>query len=59
MPEEQFKDYPTPPQTLPRSPGHYMEWIQAKQGQGPGARFERPVFRLGHRVEQLMLLKPT
>ena len=35
LPEEKFKDYPTPPQTLPRSPGHYVEWIQACKGQGP------------------------
>jgi len=35
MPEEQFKDYPTPPETLPRSPGHYIEWIQACKGEGP------------------------
>lgn len=35
LPEEKFKDYPTPPETLPRSPGHYLEWIQACKGQGP------------------------
>jgi predicted dehydrogenase len=35
LPEEKFKDYPTPPETLPRSPGHYIEWIQACKGQGP------------------------
>jgi predicted dehydrogenase len=42
LPEEQFKDYPTPPETLPRSPGHYIEWIQACKGLGPvpGSNFQ-------------------
>jgi predicted dehydrogenase len=35
LPEEKFKDYPTPPETLPRSPGHYIEWIQACKDEGP------------------------
>jgi predicted dehydrogenase len=35
LPEEKFKDYPTPPETLPRSPGHWIEWIQACKGEGP------------------------
>jgi predicted dehydrogenase len=35
LPEEKFKDYPIPPETLPRSPGHYIEWIEACKGQGP------------------------
>jgi hypothetical protein len=35
LPEEQFKDYKMPPETLPRSPGHYIEWIQACKGLGP------------------------
>jgi len=35
LPEEQFKDYNMPPETLPRSPGHYIEWIQACKGLGP------------------------
>lgn len=35
LPEEKFKDYPTPPETLPRSPGHYNEWILACKGLGP------------------------
>jgi predicted dehydrogenase len=35
LPEEKFKDYPTPPETLPRSAGHYIEWILACKGQGP------------------------
>jgi predicted dehydrogenase len=35
LPEAQFKDYQMPPETLPRSPGHYIEWIQACKGLGP------------------------
>jgi hypothetical protein len=42
LPEEQFKDYQTPPETLPRSPGHYNEWILACKGLGPapGSNFQ-------------------
>ena len=42
LPEEKFKDYPIPPETLPRSPGHYIEWIQSCKGQGPapGSNFQ-------------------
>jgi hypothetical protein len=41
LPDEKFKDHPTPPETLPRSPGHYVEWIKAGKGQGPapGSKF--------------------
>jgi predicted dehydrogenase len=42
LPEEQFKDYQVPPATLPRSPGHYNEWILACKGLGPapGSNFQ-------------------
>ncbi|MHB8899014.1 MAG: Gfo/Idh/MocA family protein [Thermoguttaceae bacterium] len=42
LPEDKFKDFPTPPETLPRSPGHYVEWIQACKGEGPapGSNFQ-------------------
>jgi predicted dehydrogenase len=42
LPEAQFKDYPTPPETLPRSPGHWNEWILACKGLGPapGSNFQ-------------------
>src|SRR5436190_2430153 len=36
LPEEKFKAYAQPPQTIPRSPGHYKEWIAACKG-GPPA----------------------
>ena len=35
LPEERFKDFQTPPATLPRSPGHWVEWVNACKGVGP------------------------
>jgi predicted dehydrogenase len=35
FPEEKFEDYKGPPETLPRSPGHYVEWIRAAKGGTP------------------------
>ncbi len=35
LPEKDFEGYEGPPQTLPRSPGHYKEWINACKGSGP------------------------
>jgi len=32
MPQEKFADYQLPAPTLPRSPGHYEEWIRACKG---------------------------
>jgi predicted dehydrogenase len=29
LPEEKFKDFARPPQSIPKSVGHYEEWIQA------------------------------
>jgi hypothetical protein len=40
LPEAKMKDYGKPPQVLPRSPGHYQEWIDAcKGGQPAGSNF--------------------
>lgn len=40
MPESRQKDYGKPPQMLERSPGHYVEWIQACKGGKPaGSNF--------------------
>lgn len=36
LPEDKFKEYKAPEPTLPRSPGHYNEWIAACKG-GPRA----------------------
>jgi hypothetical protein len=36
LPEDIFKDFAGPPQSLPRSPGHEKEWLEACKG-GPAA----------------------
>ena len=35
LPEDRFKGFQTPPATLPRSPGHMVEWVNACKGVGP------------------------
>jgi len=41
IPEARMNDFEPPPKTLPRSPGHYQEWIQAcKGGPLPGSNFD-------------------
>ncbi len=41
IPETAMKDYGRPPKTLPRSPGHYQEWIDACKGGKPaGSNFD-------------------
>ena len=41
IPEARMKAFKPPPSTLPRSPGHDREWIDAcKGGAAPGANFE-------------------
>jgi hypothetical protein len=42
LPEEEFKDFETPPETLPRSPGHWVEWVNYAKGLGPvpGSNFQ-------------------
>ncbi len=42
LPEEKFKDFETPSPTLPRSPGHWVEWVNACKGLGPapGSNFQ-------------------
>lgn len=40
LPEPRAKEVGDPPKMLPRSPGHYEEWIQAcKGGPAPGSNF--------------------
>jgi predicted dehydrogenase len=34
LPEEKFKDFEPPEQTIPPSPGHYAEWIEAAKTGG-------------------------
>ena len=41
LPEARSKEYGKPPRTLPRSPGHHKEWIDAcKGGEPAGSNFE-------------------
>jgi predicted dehydrogenase len=41
LPESRVRDYPTPSKTLPRSPGHYEEWLLAcKGGEPAGSNFD-------------------
>ncbi len=42
LPEERFKDFEKPPETLPRSPGHWVEWVNHAKGNGPvpGSNFQ-------------------
>lgn len=35
LPESKMRDYKIPPKTLPRSVGHYKEWIEACKGARP------------------------
>ena len=35
IPETKMKEYGRPPKTLPRSIGHYQEWIEACKGGKP------------------------
>ncbi len=36
FPDEDYADYKGPPESIPRSPGHYVEWINCAKG-GPQA----------------------
>jgi predicted dehydrogenase len=41
LPESRMRDYKQPPKVLPRSPGHYKEWLLACKGGPPaGANFD-------------------
>jgi len=41
IPESRRQEYGKPPQVLPRSPGHFVEWIQACKGGKPaGSNFD-------------------
>ena len=35
LPEEKFKDFTRPPESIPKSIGHYAEWIDACKNGGP------------------------
>jgi hypothetical protein len=41
LPESKMREFPPPPKTLPRSPGHYQEWLLACKGGAPaGSNFD-------------------
>jgi predicted dehydrogenase len=52
LPEKRFQDFQPPPKTLPRSIGHYREWVQAAKG-GPTPTCS---FELGSRMTEVALL---
>lgn len=64
LPEAKFKDYKAPEPYLKRSPGHYLEWIEACKNNGPtGTSFDysgpfteamllgNVAFRVGQKIE--------
>ena len=42
LPEDRFVDFKAPAETLPRSPGHWVEWVDHIKGNGPipGSNFQ-------------------
>jgi predicted dehydrogenase len=52
LPEKEFRDFVRPPKTLPRSIGHYREWLLAAKGGKPAACN----FELGTRLTEIALL---
>ncbi len=41
LPETRMKDFQPPDKTIPRSPGHYIEWLEAcRGGKAAGCNFE-------------------
>jgi hypothetical protein len=52
LPEKRFKDFQAPAKTLPRSIGHYREWIQAAKGGKPATCN----FEVGGRIVEVALL---
>jgi predicted dehydrogenase len=52
LPEKRYRDFQAPPKTLPRSIGHYREWIQAAKGGKPA----HCNFEIGSRMTEVALL---
>jgi predicted dehydrogenase len=52
FPEEDFKDFKGPAESIPRSPGHYQEWLRAAKG-GPAAMSN---FDYSSRLTEVILL---
>ena len=52
LPEKNFDGFQGPGKTIPRSPGHYKEWIEAcKGGPAPYSNFE-----IGAKLTEVILL---
>ena len=54
LPREQFKDYEKPEPTLPRSPGHFKEFVEAIQSNEPGRAMSN--FDYAGRLTETVLL---
>ncbi|MGQ9589651.1 MAG: Gfo/Idh/MocA family protein [Planctomycetota bacterium] len=52
LPEKEFAEYKGPAPTIPRSPGHHVEWIRAVKGEG---KTFSP-FSIGGPLTELLLL---
>ena len=52
LPEKQYRDFQAPAKTLPRTVGHYQEWIQAAKGGKPASCN----FDIGSRMTEVALL---
>jgi hypothetical protein len=52
LPKDRYRDFTPPAKTLPRSTGHYREWIQAAKGGKPA----NCNFELGSRLTEVALL---
>jgi hypothetical protein len=54
LPREQFKEYKKPEPTLPRSPGHFKEFVEAIQSNEPGRALSN--FDYAGRLTETVLL---
>ncbi|WP_422926317.1 Gfo/Idh/MocA family protein [Singulisphaera sp. PoT] len=54
LPRDRFKDVSTPPQTLPRSPGHFTEWVEAIKTNDPSKALSN--FEYAGRLTETVLL---
>ncbi len=54
LPKERFKDVQIPPKTLPRSPGHFTEWVEAIKSNDPSKALSN--FEYAGRLTETVLL---
>ena len=55
LPEDKFADFKPPPKTLPDSPGHHAEWIQACKESKQGKQYMSHFGRAAVMTEALLL----